>query len=106
MRVLTRARYFPAQFMNLKHGSDVPLVLMNSFKTHAETLRIVKRYVVRGRAAGVNDDVVCGVAVRGRYATHHVQICCFQQSCFPRMDAETLLPVPTCPFSPSTADDW
>ena len=41
-----------------------------------------------------------------RYATHHVQICCFQQSCFPRMDAETLLPVPICPFSPETADDW
>lgn len=31
------------EFLNTKHGADVPLVLMNSFRTHAETQRVLQK---------------------------------------------------------------
>lgn len=32
------------QYLNSLHGVDVPLVLMNSFNTHEETVRIIRKY--------------------------------------------------------------
>lgn len=33
------------EYMNTRYGTDVPLVLMNSFYTHEETIKIVRKYV-------------------------------------------------------------
>jgi len=51
-------------------GCDVPLVLMNSFNTHEDTLKLLERYHYSG-----------------------VNIRCFNQSRFPRILKETLLPI-------------
>lgn len=56
--------------MNKKHGSDVPLVLMNSFNTHSDTERIRFKYERR------------------------VDLHMFQQSYYPRVLKETLRPYP------------
>ena len=56
--------------MNKKHGSSVPLVLMNSFNTHADTERIRFKYERR------------------------VDLYMFQQSYYPRVLKETLRPYP------------
>lgn len=58
------------EYMNKKHGSRVPLVLMNSFNTHADTERIRFKYERR------------------------VDLFMFQQSYFPRVLKETLRPYP------------
>ena len=58
------------QGLNSQYGSDVPLVLMNSFNTHEDTLKIIKRYQHYG-----------------------VKITTFSQSCYPRIDKESLLPI-------------
>jgi len=58
------------QYMNETFGSDVPLILMNSFNTDGETRKIVQKY---GRSK--------------------VNIVTFNQSRFPRIGKETLLPV-------------
>jgi len=58
------------QHLNETYGSDVPLILMNSFNTDSETRKIVQKY---GRAK--------------------VNIVTFNQSRFPRVGKETLLPV-------------
>jgi len=58
--------------INRQYGTDVPLVLMNSFNTHEETAKVLQKY------------------------SHvPVQIYSFNQSKFPRVDRETLLPVAT-----------
>jgi UTP--glucose-1-phosphate uridylyltransferase len=61
------------QIENLNHtyGSDVPLVLMNSFNTHDDTLKIVQRY---------NDS--------------KLDVLTFNQSQYPRIVAEDLTPWP------------
>ena len=56
--------------MNKKHGSRVPLVLMNSFNTHTDTERIRFKYERR------------------------VDLFMFQQSYYPRVLKETLRPYP------------
>jgi UTP--glucose-1-phosphate uridylyltransferase len=71
------------EYLNTLHAVDVPLVLMNSFRTHDVTVRLLSRY-----------------------AHHHVTIHCFSQSCFPRMDRDTFAPVPVEPFTPSTEAAW
>lgn len=58
------------QHINSKYDSDVPLVLMNSFNTHADTERIRFRYEKR------------------------VNLYMFQQSYYPRILKETLRPYP------------
>ena len=57
------------EHLNRTYSADVPLVLMNSFLTHEETVRTVRKY------SG------CGVRIQ-----------CFQQSCYPRLSRDTLLP--------------
>ena len=59
---------------NQQFGADVPLLLMNSFRTHAATVRHLRRY-----------------------ASHHVSISCFTQSVFPLLDAEALTPLAVAP---------
>ena len=71
------------EYLNVKHGVDVPLILMNSFNTHDETLRIVRKY-----------------------AAHNVSITCFQQSCFPCIERDHYTLLATESFSPSNRDVW
>ncbi len=56
--------------MNKVYGSDVPLVLMNSFNTHADTERVRFKYDKR------------------------LKLHMFQQSYYPRVLKETLRPFP------------
>lgn len=58
--------------LNNKYDCRVPLVLMNSFNTHDDTIKIVEKYT------GSNIDI-------------HI----FNQSQYPRMVAEDLMPWPT-----------
>lgn len=60
------------QNLNRKFGCNVPLVLMNSFNTHDETMKLIKKYEV-----------------------FNVSIHCFNQSCHPRINKESLQPVAT-----------
>lgn len=71
------------EYLNSRHGVDVPLVLMNSFRTHDATVRALSRY-----------------------AQHHVTIHCFLQSAFPRLDRDTFAPLPLEPFSKNTEAAW
>lgn len=58
------------EHLNQSHGVDVPLVLMNSFNTDDDTEKIIRKY-------------------HGR----QVRILTFEQSCYPRIHKDTLLPV-------------
>ena len=64
------------EHLNTTHRVDVPLILMTSFNTHEDTLRIIKKY-----------------------ANQQLRITTFNQSRYPRILGETLLP------APKTADD-
>eukprot|EP01113_Clastostelium_recurvatum_P048393 TRINITY_DN87_c0_g1_i2.p1 TRINITY_DN87_c0_g1~~TRINITY_DN87_c0_g1_i2.p1 ORF type:complete len:494 (-),score=214.73 TRINITY_DN87_c0_g1_i2:78-1523(-) len=59
------------QHMNSSNGANVPLVLMNSFNTHRDTGKIIQKY---------------------KHA--NVRIETFNQSRFPRILKDTLMPVP------------
>lgn len=57
--------------LNKQYNANVPLVLMNSFNTDEDTEKIIRKY-------------------KG----FKVQIFTFNQSCFPRVSRDSLLPVP------------
>ena len=59
------------EHLNTTRVVDVPLILMTSFNTHEDTLRIIKKYV-----------------------NQQVRITTFNQSRYPRIFKETLLPCP------------
>ena len=59
------------EHLNTTNRVDVPLILMTSFNTHDDTLRIIKKY-----------------------ANQQLRITTFNQSRYPRIHKETLLPVP------------
>jgi UTP--glucose-1-phosphate uridylyltransferase len=59
------------EHLNTTNRVDVPLILMTSFNTHEDTLRIIKKY-----------------------ANQQLRITTFNQSRYPRIDKETLLPLP------------
>ena len=59
------------EHLNTTRRVDVPLILMTSFNTHEDTLRIIKKY-----------------------ANQQVRITTFNQSRYPRIFKETLLPCP------------
>lgn len=59
------------EHLNMTHKVDVPLILMTSFNTHEDTLRIIKKY-----------------------ANQQLRITTFNQSRYPRINKETLLPCP------------
>lgn len=73
----------PPQFLNSKYGVDVPLVLMNSFTTHEDTIKIL-----------------------AKYRDHNIRIHSFVQSCFPCLYKDTMLPVPVEGFSRETQHAW
>lgn len=58
------------QSLNKTYNANVPLVLMNSFNTDEDTEKIIRKY-------------------KG----FQVQIFTFNQSCFPRINKDSLLPV-------------
>lgn len=58
------------EHLNKTYGSDVPLVLMNSFNTDEDTEKVIRKY-------------------KG----FKVKIYTFNQSCFPRVSRDSLLPV-------------
>ncbi|TFK54088.1 UTP-glucose-1-phosphate uridylyltransferase [Heliocybe sulcata] len=59
------------EHLNTTNRVDVPLILMTSFNTHDDTLRIIKKY-----------------------ANQQLRITTFNQSRYPRIHKETLLPLP------------
>lgn len=59
------------EHLNRKYGVNVPFVLMNSFNTDDDTSRIIKKY-----------------------EGHNVDIITFNQSRYPRISKESLLPIP------------
>ncbi|KAF8622650.1 hypothetical protein AX15_006761 [Amanita polypyramis BW_CC] len=59
------------EHLNTTNRVDVPLILMTSFNTHEDTLRIIKKY-----------------------ANQQLRITTFNQSRYPRINKETLLPCP------------
>ena len=71
------------EWLNARHGVDVPLVLMNSFRTHESTVRLLNKY-----------------------QSHAVTITCFEQSCYPRVDRDHYTPVPVAPYSRETEEGW
>lgn len=58
--------------LNTKYGCNVPLLLMNSFNTHDDTLKIVEKY-----------------------SKSNIEIHTFNQSQFPRLVVEDFLPLPS-----------
>ncbi|XP_027940798.1 UTP--glucose-1-phosphate uridylyltransferase [Vigna unguiculata] len=58
--------------LNSKYGSNVPLVLMNSFNTHEDTQKIIEKY-----------------------QNSKIEIHTFNQSQYPRLVAEDFLPLPS-----------
>ena len=58
------------EYLNKTYDADVPLVLMNSFNTDEETQKLIKKY-----------------------AGFRVRILTFNQSCYPRLNKESLLPI-------------
>jgi len=58
------------EYLNKKYDADVPLVLMNSFNTDEETMKIIRKY-----------------------AGFRVSIRSFNQSRYPRINKESLMPI-------------
>ena len=58
------------EFLNKKYAANVPLVLMNSFNTDEDTMKIIRKY------SGFN-----------------ISIRTFNQSCYPRISKESMMPV-------------
>ncbi|CAG2252319.1 UGP2 [Mytilus edulis] len=68
--------------LNRTHGTDVPLVLMNSFNTDEDTLKVLQRY--------------------GKL---QLQIHTFNQSRYPRINRESLLPIGNS-FTSDNTESW
>ncbi|CAI2178899.1 553_t:CDS:2 [Funneliformis geosporum] len=62
------------EYLNSKHDVNVPFILMNSFNTDEETKRIIQKY-----------------------SSHKIDILTFNQSRYPRINKESLLPTPRLP---------
>ncbi|KAJ3057459.1 UTP-glucose-1-phosphate uridylyltransferase [Rhizophlyctis rosea] len=62
------------EYLNSTHNVDVPLILMNSFNTDEDTDRVIKKY-----------------------QSHKLQLLTFNQSRFPRVSKDSLLPCPKTP---------
>ena len=58
------------EYLNKKYNTNVPLVLMNSFNTDEDTMKIIRKY------SGFN-----------------ISIRTFNQSCYPRIGKESMAPV-------------
>jgi UTP--glucose-1-phosphate uridylyltransferase len=71
------------EHLNATHATNVPLLLMTSFNTHHDTLRIIENH-----------------------AKQNVHVTVFNQSRYPRITEETLLPCPTCAAVDSDKKAW
>lgn len=71
------------EYLNSRYGTDVPLILMNSFMTHEITVKLIRKY-----------------------HSHNITIHTFMQNCYPRIVKDTLLPLPTAPFPGSSPHEW
>ena len=71
------------EHLNKRYGADVPLILMNSFNTDSDTQKIIRKY-----------------------AGFKVRIITFNQSRYPRINKETLLPVAKTPRSADDLEAW
>src|SRR4051812_45079248 len=69
------------EYLNRTYGTNVPFILMNSFNTNEDTASIIKKY-----------------------EGHNVDIITFNQSRYPRIYKDSLLPVPKTYDSAIT--DW
>jgi len=69
------------EYLNRTHNVNVPFVLMNSFNTDADTANIIKKY-----------------------EGHKIDILTFNQSCYPRVLKDSLLPAPAP--GKSQLSDW
>ncbi|KAG7293032.1 putative UTP--glucose-1-phosphate uridylyltransferase [Staphylotrichum longicolle] len=69
------------EYLNRTYGSNVPIILMNSFNTDEDTAAIIKKY-----------------------EGHNVDVLTFNQSRYPRIYKDSLLPVPKS-FD-SAVHDW
>jgi len=58
------------QHLNKTYNVNVPLILMNSFNTNDDTQRIIRKY------KGIDIDIYT-----------------FNQSCYPRINRDSLLPI-------------
>lgn len=70
------------QAVNQKYGVDIPLVLMNSFSTHSDTMKVINKYI---NAPNIHIDT-------------------FMQSQYPRFDMDKLLPLAKTLDGPES--DW
>ncbi|CAL1541637.1 unnamed protein product [Lymnaea stagnalis] len=70
------------EYMNKSYGVDVPLVLMNSFNTDEDTQKILRKY-----------------------SQIKVSIVTFNQSRYPRINRDTLMPVPRS-FGEESIEGW
>ena len=71
------------QYLNKKYNVDVPLVLMNSFNTEEDTEKIIQKY-----------------------KHFRLKIYTFNQSCYPRINRDTLMPMPTSINVKKDIDKW
>jgi len=71
------------EFLNKKYSANVPLVLMNSFNTDEDTHKIIRKY------SGFN-----------------ISIRTFNQSCYPRISKESMMPVAKSARIEDDQDSW
>ncbi|KAH3680468.1 hypothetical protein WICMUC_000308 [Wickerhamomyces mucosus] len=69
------------EYLNRQYDSDVPLLLLNSFNTDTDTHQIIRKY-----------------------SGHRIRIRTFNQSKYPRVFKDSLLPVPTS--AEDNIDSW
>ena len=71
------------EYLNSLHGMDIPLILMNSFKTHQVTTKCIRKY-----------------------RNHNLTIHTILQNCFPRISKTTQMPLPLGPFHETPDEEW
>ncbi|XP_015598067.1 UTP--glucose-1-phosphate uridylyltransferase isoform X2 [Cephus cinctus] len=71
------------EYLNKTYNTNVPLVLMNSFNTDRDTQKIIRKY------KGLNVEIVT-----------------FNQSCYPRINRDSLLPIATHCNVDEAIDAW
>ncbi len=71
------------EYLNAERSISVPLILMNSFNTDSETRRIIQKY-----------------------GQKRMSIITFNQSRYPRIGKDSLLPVATSPHSEDEREAW
>lgn len=70
IKILYNLSFSHQQHLNKTYSANVPLILMNSFNTDDDTQRIIRKY------KGIDIDI-------------HT----FNQSCYPRINRDSLLPI-------------